>query len=295
MLNKLYKNNVDNVNINLLISLEKEYYDGENLKLIMSDLKKFIDGKKIVRNINNKVYEFKINKLSLLMHDSLNEYMFYYRHCVDYFKKKNVDREELIPDSVKEEFKKIAYIDGKEEGADWFRHNIDAINLLSEQKVLTKDFVLNDEVTTIFEETENIPKVETIRYDYWWNHPDYEESKQSFMNVVNDPDCSIIDNCFAYEADYFYRRLDNRGETPEFKDFFVRQSKKYLIDETIASLITTDNVLTLYYYGRAPSHYTIFDSKKAKNNPKIQYALQNTKVKNIQLFHYVSLREKENN
>ena len=40
ILNKFYEKNIDNVDLQLLISLEKDYYIGENMKLIMSDIRK---------------------------------------------------------------------------------------------------------------------------------------------------------------------------------------------------------------------------------------------------------------
>ena len=48
---ELHKNNIHNLNILLLISLETEYYEGDNLQRILSDIKKLS---------NNLVYRFDI-------------------------------------------------------------------------------------------------------------------------------------------------------------------------------------------------------------------------------------------
>ena len=71
ILNKFYKNNINNVDLTLIISLEKDYYMGENMKIIMSDLRRLMNNKEIIWNINGKLEKFKVNKLSLFVGDVL--------------------------------------------------------------------------------------------------------------------------------------------------------------------------------------------------------------------------------
>lgn len=295
--NKFYNNGVDNVDISLLISLEKEYYEGKNFKLIMSDLRKLMKNKEIICDINGKKEKFKINKLSLQVGDVLNRHMFYYRHCADYFKKHNVDREELIPEEIKQEFESISYEEGKQEGKDWFKDNIDAINLFSDDKVLTKDFFIGDDITTIFEETEETPKLEYICYEHWLKHPRYDKINKTIIDICNNKDCSFVDRCYTYEAECFYNRLAKRNEAPEFRNLFIQQSKKYLIDETAPSTIenstnTPNNYTEIYYHGLVASHYLVFLSRHAKNNKIVKESVD-TVLSGIKNYTQITIKEQD--
>lgn len=289
-------NNVRDIDINLIISLEKEYYMGENMKLIMQDLRKLMDGKKIIRELDGKLEEFYIKKLGLFVCDTLNHHMFYYRHCAKYFDEHNIDEEELIPLKTRQEFEKISYLEGTQEGKDWFKDNLEAIQLFSDEKKLTKDFIIGDNITTIFEETETIPGLEYICYNYWYSHPRYKEIEKNLNELIN-MEYSVIKKSYNHEAEYFYDRLDKRGETPKYKDLFIKQSFKYLLDETIPVAILNSekeptNFFDIYYYGKLPHHFEVYGGKKAKNNKLIQEKVQST-LKGIDNVSYVSLREKE--
>lgn len=289
-------NNVRDIDINLIISLEKEYYMGENMKLIMRDLRKLMDGKKIIRELDGKLEEFYIKKLGLFVGDTLNHYMFYYRHCANYFDEHNIDEEELIPLKTRQEFEKISYLEGTQEGKDWFKDNLEAIQLFSDEKQLTKDFIITDDITTIFEETETTPGLEYICYNHWYNHPRYKEIEKDLHELINMED-SIINRCYDYEAEYFYDRLDKRGETPKYKDLFVQQSKKYLIDETIPTVIINskknpNNFFDMYYYGKLPHHLEVYKGKKTKKNEKIQKYIKE-KFPKIDDCFQISIRMRE--
>ena len=298
ILNKFYKNNIDNVDLILIISLEKDYYMGENMKLIMSDLRRLMNNKEIIWNINGKLEKFKVNKLSLFVGDVLNRHMFYYRHCADYFDKHNIDQEDLIPLDIREQFEEKSYIEGKQEGKDWFKDNIDAFNLFSDEKVLTKDYYIGDDITTIFEETENTPKLEYICYEHWYKQPEYKRIEEPLLKIIADPECSVIDRSYNYEADYFYDRLDKRGETPKYKDLFIQQSRKYLIDETMPLVSYTckpiNNVIEFYYYGKLSVHLDVYNGKKVKNNETINNYIQQYNLDNIGSNNRVSIRNKNN-
>ena len=296
LLNKFYKKGVTNIDIALIISLEKDYYMDESMKLIMSDLRRLMNNKEIVWNIGGKPEKFKVNKLSFFVGDVLNRHTLYYRHCADYFDKHNIDQEELIPLEIRKDFEEKSYIEGKEEGKDWFKSNIDAFNLFSNEKVLTKDYYIGDDITTIFEETEDTPKLEYICYEHWYKHYNYNNIYEILLELTSKPDM-IMDRCYVYEANYFYNRLSMRGETPKYKNTFIQQSKKYLIDETVAAAIMNakmpNNNLNVYYYGKAPMHIITLTGNNAKRDYKLYNYLYNTKaLYGLAQYPLTSLREK---
>ena len=271
---QFYQKGIKDIECNIIISLEKEYYQGENMKLIMSDLRKLMKNKKISMNYNGIKEDFNIKKLGLFVGDTVNRYNLYYRHCAKYFDEHNINKEELIPLEIREQFQKDSYIEGTQEGKDWFKDNLEAIQLFSDEKKLTKDFKISDDITTIFEETEDTPGLYYICYNIWYKHPRYNDMKKALDELINMED-SIIDRCYNHESRYFYERLDKRGETPKYKDLFVQQSKQYLIDETIPAVILNsenkpNNYFDFYYFGKLPHHLEIYNGKKAKNNKVIQ-------------------------
>ena len=295
VLNKFYNNGIHGINLYLLISLEKDYYMGENMKLIMSDLRRLMNNKEIIWNINGKLEKFKVNKLSLFVGDVLNRHMFYYRHCADYFDKHNIDQEDLIPLDIRKQFEERSYIEGKQEGKDWFKDNIDAFNLFSDEKVLTKDYYIGDDITTIFEETENTPKLEYICYEYWLKQSEYKIAIRDLLYLVS-LDNSLLDRCYTYEAEAFYNRLDKRDETPKYKNLFIQQSKKYLIDETPAMALSDvkGNHFDMYYGGMTPEHFIVFTGKKAKNNEEIRNLTQSGKsLYEVANYKHITIMDKD--
>ncbi len=293
---QFYQRGIKDIDASLLISLEKEYYQGENIKLIMADLRRLMSNKKISMDYNGVKEEFNIKKLNLFLGDTLNRHMFYYRYCEKYFDEHNIDKEELIPLEVREQFQKDAYIAGTQEGKDWFKDNLEAMQLFSDEKKLTKDFKIGDDITTVFEETETTPKLSCICYNHWYNHNKYKKIENALTELINLPN-SLIDRCFNHESEYFYNRLVKRNEPPKYKDLFVQQSKYYLQDETISDFILNSEIqpfnhFDIYYYGKLPHHFEVFRGKEAKNNPVINKNLE-TILFGIDDLTYIALREKE--
>ncbi|MDD2840373.1 MAG: hypothetical protein PHY80_04610 [Rickettsiales bacterium] len=275
---QFYERGVKDIDCNLIISLEKEYYQGENMKLIMADLRKLMSNKKISMDYNGIKEEFNIKKIGLFVGDTVNRHNLYYRYCAKYFDEHNIDKEELIPLKVKEQFQKEAYIAGTQEGKDWFKDNLEAIQLFSDEKKLTRDFKITDEITTIFKETETTPKLEYICYNYWYTHQKYKEIETALMELYKLQN-SVIEKVYNQEAEYFYERFERRNEAPKYKNLFIQQSKKYLIDETIPAVILNsnkepNNFFDFYYYGKLPHHFEVYNGKRANNNLIIQKYLE---------------------
>ncbi len=203
---KLYKQGLDNFNIALLISLEKEYYEGKNLKRIIKDLVKLSNN--IECNFDGKKVNFKVVRIRLTICDALNRHRWIYRYLEEYMIKNNLTEEHQVPDNIKQEMEKKAYKVGKQQGADWFKnHAIDAINeILPIDKRINKDFLLADEITEIFEGNNKIPKFDCSRTDTWLNHPRYEAIKNAIIEIRNLPN-SVVERSFYNEAKYFLDRL----------------------------------------------------------------------------------------
>ena len=296
-LKKFYDNGISDIKVTLIISLEKEYYMGENMKLIMFDLRKLMKDKKIIWNIDGNDVEFKINKLRVFICDTLNVHMYYYRHCAKYFDEHNcVEDENSIPLDLREEFKKLSFKESKEAGQIWFRDNVDAFNLFSDEKVIDKNFQLNDLTTTVFEETEETPELECLRYEYYYKLPEYYKMLEAVENLKEN--CNFINRCYTHEAEYFYNRLKNRNETPKYKNLFVQESRNYLTDETIPAAISNkndvfNNHIDFYYYGKTPMHLEVYMGEQARKNTLLNGYIQIGLLKGINDTNYVSLREKE--
>ena len=170
MLRKYRDNNIREIETSLLISLEKEYYTGSNMELIVKDLKNLTKNKKIIKELDGRSEEFQIKNINIFIGDALNHHMFYYRYCADYFDKHNIDDENLIPKNIKKEFIEKSYIDGMKEGEEWFRNNYKALQLFSNEKQLTQDYDIHNDITTLFEETEDTPKLTFLRYNYFYKN-----------------------------------------------------------------------------------------------------------------------------
>ena len=294
------KTNIRELNITLLISLEKEYYMGENFKSIMRDLKSLFNKKTIIYcDDQNKQIEFTIKKLSLLVGDALNQHMFYFKHCLQYFKDNNVYKEESIPQEIGDSFEKISIIEGIEEGKQWFKDNIDAINLFSDGQLITKNFEISDDITTIFPETDTTPALEYVCYNHYYKDSElYSEIIKHLYNIIKLSNGSV-EGSYKHEANYFYKRLITRDheeilERPDVKDFFIKQSLKYLIDETIPAImrIREGNSFDLYFYGKPPEHFTIYNSKKVIKNSKLNDYIKNN-LKEIRQYTQILLRQNE--
>lgn len=289
VLEGFYKKNIDNIDLVLLISLENKYFTGDNFKLIMIDLKKLTKNKII--KYKNK--EFKINKLTLMIGDTLRRHVFYYNHCIEYFKQNNIDKEELIPIDIRKTFNSISYKDGILEGKKWFIQNLDSINSFSDNKKIDNNFKINDDITTIFEETDLMPKLEYMSYNHYYNDPKYKEIEDKLKHAIKISN-GLISRCYNFEANTFCNRLIRRGEIIDFKELFIQQSKKYLFDETIpvAIRMSLNNNCDIYYHSKTPLHCLIYNGKNVRNNKELNdYVLNN--LNEIKQYIQVTMKEKD--
>lgn len=271
---KMYEKGVKDVNLFLLISLEKEYYEGENLKKIIVDLAKLSNN--LILKIDGRDIKFKVNKISLDVGDVLNRHRWIYRYNEKYMIEHNLKdgEENKIPQDIQQEIQEKAYETGRQQGFDWFKnHTIDALNLvLPQENQLKKNFKLTDGITQIFKGNETIPEIEYICYEYWLKHQKYKTIERALNEVRNLPD-SVIERTYNHEANYYLERLHNRNESPKMQSIFAKYSKDYLIDETIKDTLIQqigNNNLELYYFGLEARHSIAFRGKKAKNNNIIQ-------------------------
>ena len=158
---ELHQMGINDVNLFLLISLEKEYYEGDNLAKIINDLMKLSNN--LVLNINNEIVKFKVNKISFDVGDILNRHRWIYRYNEKYMLDNGLtdNQEDKIPLDVEEQIKAKAYETGKNQGFDWFKNNcVDAINIiLPKNEQISKDLSLNNDITKIFNGNDNIPEI----------------------------------------------------------------------------------------------------------------------------------------
>lgn len=280
---ELYKQGIDNINILLLVSLERDYYEGENLKKILLDLKKLSN--ELVCNFNGKKVKFKINQVEFDVGDVLNRHMWIYRYIENYLIENNMDYDCAVPQNIMIEFRDRAYSTGKQQGKDWFKnHAIESINKVlfdDEEKNdislrIQEDFQLTDGVTQIYKGGKNFPKIQYNCYEYWLKHPKYKFIEKVLQEVRCLPN-SILERAYNHEAEFFVDNLNKRGIPPKFPDLFKKYSKDYLIDESIEHTIIQQDVCNnfeFYYRSMEPVHTKIFRTKKVKNNNVIQGYLQ---------------------
>jgi len=275
---KMYEQGIQDINLFLLVSLEKEYYEGDNLKKIITDLVKLSNN--IVLNINGKDVKFKVNKISLDVGDILNRHNVTYRHNRDYMLKNNLTDEKQIPQNIMKEFEENSYNISKQQGIDWFKnHAIEAINsLLPNRKQINKDFQLTTGITEIFEGDNEVPAIDYICAEHWLKHPKYNKILEIINEIRNLP-FSILEKCYNSEAKAFFDRLVKRGEEVEnFVDMFMKYSKDYLVEETIEKAIVhknADNIFEFYYNGLELNHCSIFRTNKAHKNKIIRNYIEN--------------------
>lgn len=278
-LRELHTKGIHDINLMLLISLEKEYYEGENLKRIMLDLKRLCNS--LVCEFDGEEVKFKVNKVSLDVGDILNRHNIMYRYNAEYMKKHGLEKEEDIPPPILEEFKARAYEAGRQQGRDWFRdHAVDAINGMFGDEdgdgaggiKIPKDFGIGSGVTQISAGDDRFPPLEYICADYWLEHPRYELVAKGIEEVRNLP-FSFLEKSYIHEAKYFLQRLVKRGEVDNFPDMFIKYSKDYLVEETIEKIIIcqeSHSNIEFYYYCSEPQFSKIFRSKDANKSKILQ-------------------------
>lgn len=288
----LHNKNIHDINLFLLISLEKDCYEGENLKKIVKNLVKLSNN--LFLEINGEKINFKVNKISFDVGDILNRHRWIYRYNEKYAIENglNDNEETKIPADIENEIKIKAYQTGKQQGFDWFKNNcIDAINeLLSEDNKIDKDFQLNDDITNVFEGNKDIPAIEYICYNHWLKHKDYKHIEE-ILNKIRFLDNSVIERTFNHAANYFLERLVNRDEKPKFPINFVKHSKDYLVDETVKNIIINAQAKNIIFYnfGLESKVFTAFKGKKAKNDLRIQKYYK-PELSNIDEMTWVAIR-----
>jgi hypothetical protein len=290
---KMYEQGIQDINLFLLISLEKEYYEDENLKKIIADLVKLSNN--IVLNINGKDIKFKVNKISLDVGDTLNRHNVMYRCNRDYMLKNNLIEEQQIPQHIKKEFEENSYNTSRQQGINWFRnHAIEAINsLLPSNKQINKNFQLTTGITEIFKGNDEVPAIDYICAEHWLKHQKYNRILEIINEIRNLP-FSILEKCYNNEAKTFFDRLAKREEILNFVDMFVKYSKDYLIEETVeGALLHRENndILEFYYHGLEPNHYSVFKTNKAHKNKIIRNYLGN-ELAGILNVKRITIREK---
>jgi hypothetical protein len=190
----------------------------------------------------------------------------------------NIKSEQNIEDKIKTELEVQAYIDGKKQGRDWFKNNINAINnLIPSTNKLSSDFELQDRITTLYHGNNTNPKIEYVSYDHWMNHEKYNEIEKSLNELLN-MESFGINKAIDCEAEYFYERISKLpGNTIIDKELFIKKTKDYIFDETIPVIIKNaenPNTIEIYYGGRDLLTSLYFQGKKAQKDPIIQQYLQ---------------------
>lgn len=293
---KMYEQGIQDINIFLLISLEKEYYQGENFKKIIQDFIKLSNN--LTLNIDGKDIKFKVNKISLDVGDTANKWRWIYRYNEKYMLEHNLDNEEDILENVVKEIANKSYETAKQQGKDWFKdHAVDALNLiLPQQKQITKDFKLTDAITEIFEGNNEIPRIEYICYDYWVNDPKYKTIEKALLEVRN-LENSVVEQAYDHEVKYYIDRTSKKNECAKFPEMFFKYSKMYQFEETMPMVIKYQNVknnFEFYWFGRESCYTEVFRGKKAQNNKIIKSNLEND-LTGITDRRYISIKEKKSN
>jgi len=301
----MYKQNIQDINIFLLVSLEKEYYQGENFKKIIQDFIKLSNNLVVDFDIldengkstggKTEKVKFKVNKISLDVGDTANKWRWIYRYNEKYMLEHNLSREEEILERVVNEIANKAYETAKQQGKDWFKDNaVDALNLiLPNDSKITKDFNLTDRITEIFKGNNEIPRIEYICYDYWVNDPKYKIIEKALLEVRN-LENSVVEQAYDHEVKYYINRTSKKNKCAKFPEMFFKYSKIYQFEETMPMVIKYQDVknnFEFYWFGRESCYTEVFRGKKAKNNKIIQYHLEKD-LKGITDRRYISIKDK---
>jgi len=256
--------------LDLLISLEKDCYEGGFFYLLMNSFRNSF----LKEDLLKKQYSANISKIRIDVGDVLNRHNWYYRYCEKYMLENNLKEENQIPKNIQEQFHKEAYQKGKEQGREWFKNNINAINqLIPEGHKLNKDFKISNGITTLYEGDKNNPKIEYICYEYWLKHPKYKTTENVLKKIMNLEE-SGFKKALDYESEYFCKRIA-KGKNIQKKFLFLKQTKKYIFDETIPIIIKKpNNILEFYFGGRDIATSQYFAGRKAQNNPEIKKLME---------------------
>jgi hypothetical protein len=261
-LSELFKNFSDKSFIlNLAISIERDIYNKH-----CNDFFEFI--KTFVQNKNIS----KCSCIQIDIGDTLNRHNWYYRYCEEYMIQNNLLSEKQIPSSTREEFYKKSYQKGREQGKEWFKNNIKAINqLIPKGYKLNRDFKLNDELTVLYKGDKNNPKIEYIRHEYWLKNTEYKDIKIIFNSICEQENFGI-DKAIKRTANNFFKL---RKKNIKYKDLFLQQSYSYILDESISTIIMNkqNNCIEFYCGSEIPSIQTL-KGRKAQNSPIIKKLME---------------------
>jgi len=225
----------ENIIINLPISIEKNIYNEH-----LSNFFQFIT--KTIFSISTTC---KCSCIQLDVGDILNRHNWYYRYCEQYMFKKKINKEEQIPKKIRESFYKKAYIAGQKQGENWLKENISYINqLIPKEYKLNKDFQIKDGITILYKGDKNNPKIEYISHKYWLEHKKYKKIKKQLEEICATDD-SVVDRSIKYTSKNFYNLVK---ESIKYKELFIKQSYKYLFDETISATIMSNQHNCLEFY-----------------------------------------------
>lgn len=83
---------------------------------------------------------------------------------------------------------------------------------------------------------------------------------------------NLLKRAIEHEASYFYEKKMKR-ENILFKDLFIKQSKKYLFDESIAINLknyVSNNILEFYFGSKEGNYTQVIKGRKAKNSIELK-------------------------
>lgn len=286
----LKEKKIKNIDLYLLVSLERGYYEGDIFLSICRDIKN--------RLINNQNYivsgnfKFKINSIKLDIGDVLNRHNLYYDLCEKYMLDHDLDNEKQIPLFMRNSFKERAYAKGKKQGKEWFKNNINAINqLIPKLDRLDENFQIKDKLTLLYEGDEECPRVEYVSHEYWLKHPRYKIVENALREICNLGD-SVIDRSLKHDVGRFFNS-SSKKKCLHDKELFIKQSYKYLFEETVVFTIANgdaDNILELYINSEELSSSKAFRGKKARNNLAIKECLDDGLLKGANRRKFVTIR-----
>jgi hypothetical protein len=273
ILSNLHSKKINNIELELGISMETPNYNGKEFKKLLKNIKEkfFNHSSYFLDKSGNK---FKINKFRILLADSLNKHNIFYKIISQYLKKNNISSIQKISQKKIEELKIKSLLLAKEQGQNWLHKNMEAINILMpKNSKLDLNFKIGKPKKILFEGNNTIPTIELISYDYYKNHPKYLKIKE-YLKRICDLKNNIIQETFLFETNYFMRKAKKNRGNILFESFFKKQIYEYLFDEEVSFIIKhkeQNNVIELYYGNESltpllrQQSYNIFIENNNKN------------------------------
>jgi hypothetical protein len=291
------KKDSSNIIINLPISIDSKFYNNKDVfKLLMELILGYAKhGVEYVDPKNDEEKVFKASEIQFDVGDVLNRHNIYFWDINEYMLKNNVSNYSKISEDIKSKFREKAYNKGAEQGLDWFKNNISAINILMpEDKKICDSYTIEKSEVILYEGSENFPKITYIPYSYWLNHKKYNQVSESLKEVCG-LDGSRIENVFRVEAEYFYEKLIKNNDVKIVdREFFVENAKEYLKDEAVAfiTLYNGNNNVIEFYLGWENNFSMAFRGKRMRNDEVVQKYLRN-ELKGADQRKFVSVKMTE--